>query len=64
MAYDKNSFLSGVAVGRQLKGWGRALADEGKPRNDLTITVVPQVVLSITANSALAETPTATLEVE
>lgn len=23
MNYDKNSFLSGVAVGRQLKGWGQ-----------------------------------------
>ena len=26
MNYDKNSFLSGIAVGRQLKGWGSAAA--------------------------------------
>lgn len=24
VSYDKNSFLSGVAVGRQLKGWATA----------------------------------------
>ena len=64
MAYDKNSFLFGMAVGRQLKGWGRALADEGKPRNDLTITVVPTVAITIAESGTFSGTPTATVEVE
>ena len=29
MTYDKSSFLAGVAVGRQLKGWGAGKGDGG-----------------------------------
>ena len=33
--YDKNSFLAGVAVGRQLKGWGQSAGQARCPRADL-----------------------------
>ena len=29
MNYDRNSFLSGIAVGRQLKGWGAPTSGGG-----------------------------------
>jgi len=38
MTYDKTSFLSGVAVGRQLKGWGQPAAAGAK----LTAALLPQ----------------------
>ena len=35
MTYDKNSFLAGVAVGRQLKGWGQSPGASRCPRADI-----------------------------
>lgn len=35
MNYDRNSFLAGVAVGRQLKGWGQSAGQARCPRADL-----------------------------
>ena len=64
MAYDKNSFLSGVAVGKQLKGWGRAQPDEPKPRMLAEFLVVPSVAITAVESGVFPETPTATLEVE
>ena len=66
MAYDKNSFLSGVAVGKQLKGWGRAQPDEPKPRNAVTFEPAPEYTVAATVSGGLpgAIAITATLEVQ
>lgn len=37
MNYDKDSFLAGIAVGRQLKGWGQSAGEARCPRADLEI---------------------------
>lgn len=34
MNYDKGSFLAGLAVGRQLKGWGQSPGQSRCPRAD------------------------------
>ena len=59
MSYDKNSFLSGVAVGRQLKGWGRALADEGKPRTFVSLETVSEFSAAAVVNNSIPEAITA-----
>lgn len=43
MIFDKNSFLSGIAVGRQLKGWATG-GDSGAPRPTETLTVLSGII--------------------
>ena len=61
MNYDKNSFLSGLAVGRQLKGWGAAnapLRQEG-PTAGASLAPVPVVPVSSVLGAGLTGAPTA-----
>lgn len=59
MAYDKNSFLSGIAVGRQLKGWGRAQPDEPRPRMFSVLETVREFSVAAVVSETVPEVPTA-----
>ena len=37
MSYDKDSFLSGITVGAQLKGWASADGVGGGPLSEITV---------------------------
>lgn len=45
MNYDKNSFLSGIAVGRQLKGWASGVNAQDDPSAAAAFAAVPVVPL-------------------
>ncbi len=45
MNYDKNSFLSGIAVGRQLKGWATGVNAYNDPSATIAFAEVPVIPL-------------------
>lgn len=61
MNYDKNSFLSGLAVGRQLKGWGTVSGQKRQedPRAATLLAPVTAFPLYSAVTGTLAGTPVA-----
>ena len=54
MQYDKISFLSGLAVGRALKGWATAYGVVGQPEGfDVAAALTPFPLPVMTARAAL-----------
>ena len=57
MNYDKNSFLSGIAVGRQLKGWGSESIHHGLTGSVTVFGAVAAIgVISLSALVAVSGT--------
>lgn len=49
ITYDENSFLAGIAVGRQLKGWARLGTVAGyDPDGDLILRPITQGIKAVT----------------
>lgn len=46
MNYDKNSFIAGIAVGRQLKGWASGVNAQDDPSAAATLSAVPVMQVS------------------
>lgn len=47
--YDKNSFIAGVAVGRQLKGWASGVNAQDDPSAAAILSAVPVIQVSTAA---------------
>lgn len=49
MNYDKNSFIAGIAVGRQLKGWASGVNAQDDPSAAVSFSSAPNTSLSAVA---------------